>query len=337
MRYITLAVGSLVIAVSAFCGSAGAADQPATGQLQPIVDNYVAQHAAIEGFTGVALQASLGDNGPVVAVSAGNDGLPGAQPMTPGSLFQIGSNTKSFTSALILLLEVAGKLNIDQTVGDWLPQYPAWKSVTIQSLLDMTSGIPSYDATVAMAEKQIDLNYQFTPEQLISFVDPDEGSTIPRTTGYSYSNTNYFLAGLIIERASGMSYKKALETMILKPLHLRNTYYFYGPTPDYVLDRMPAGFYNDPTCIEYQPQPCTVSTLAPLLGKDVRAENLSWAGPAGGIISTLGDLAKWYRALFGLRVVPQAQLGEMKSLVLIPTGVPIPGTRPPIWVATASV
>jgi D-alanyl-D-alanine carboxypeptidase len=113
------------------------------------------------------------------------------------------------------------------------------------------------------------------------------------------TNTGYFLAGLIIEKASGMSYKEALEKMILNPLHLSNTYYYYGETPRYVLERMPAGFFNDPTVLPYQPAGQTTSVLAALLGKDMRAQNLSWAGPAGGIISNLGDLAEWYRALFG--------------------------------------
>jgi len=335
MRYGTLAVGALFLAASALFTPAPAADEAVTAQLQQIVDDYQAQNAATEGFTGIELQVSLGDAGPVIAVSSGNDGLRNAQPMTTGALFQIGSNTKSFTAALILKLEAAGKLKIDQTIGDWLPEYPAWKSVTIRSLLNMTSGIPTYDETEDIGAKQLDLNYQFTPQELITAVDPDEGSNIPPTTGYSYSNTNYILAGLIIERASGMSYKEALEKLIFEPLHLTNTYYFNGPTPRSIVRRMPAGFYNDPTCLDYQPgAPCSgpESTLYPLIGTDTRAENMSWAGPAGSIIATLGDLAQWWRAVFELRVFPQAQLDEMEMLISavttnqIPLGHPIPGS-----------
>jgi D-alanyl-D-alanine carboxypeptidase len=327
-----LAIGALFITVSAFSIPARASDEAATAQLQQVVDDYLAQNGQTEKITGIELQVSLCNGDQVIEVASGNDGLPHPQPMTPGSLFQIGSNTKSFTAALILKLEVAGKLDIDQTVGDWLPQYPAWQTVTIRRLLNMTSGVPSYDATVTIAEKMVDLRYQFTPQQLIASVDPDQGSTITQPIpGYSYTNTAYFLAGLIIEKASGMSYKEALEKMILKPLKLRDTYYFYGPTPHYVLDRVAAGFFNDPSCLVYQPgcnppdyQPPPTSVLAPLIGKDVRAENMSWAGPAGGIIATLGDLAQWYRALFGLRVIPQVQLDEMETLVSTLTGLPLP-------------
>jgi D-alanyl-D-alanine carboxypeptidase len=324
MQHRTWAISVFLIAGSVFCVPARAADEPVTNQLQKIIDSYLAQNGQNEKITGIEMQVSLGDDGPVIAVTSGNDGLPHPQPMTTGSLFQIGSNTKSFTAALILKLEAAGKLNIDQTVGDWLPEYPAWKSITIKQLLNMTSHIQSYDATVTIAEKQLDLCYQFTPKQLIAAVNPDDGVHLPPVTDpWSYTNTGYFLAALIIEKASGMSYKEALEKMIIKPLKLHDTYYFYGETPRYVLDRMPAGFYNDPTPLAYQNQKLP-SVLAPLIGKDLRAENLSWAGPAGGIIASMGDLAQWYRALFGGRVMPQVQLDEMKSLVSTKTGLPLP-------------
>jgi D-alanyl-D-alanine carboxypeptidase len=193
-------------------------------RLQEAADSYVAQRAEAEHFTGLELQVSLGKGTPAIVVSSGTDGrLPDPQPMNEHTLFQVGSNNKSFTAAIILKLEAEELLTIDQTVGDWLPQYPAWKSVTIRSLLNLTSGIPDYLETAEIAQKiASDIHHQFTPAELIAAVDPDQGSTVPPTTGYDYSNTNYILAGLIIEKASGMSYKEALQTLILKPLHLRD-------------------------------------------------------------------------------------------------------------------
>ena len=101
-----------------------------------------------------------------------------------------------------------------------------------------------------------------------------------------------------------------------------------GPYPDRVLDRLPRGIYANPACLLYQPKPCTESTLAPLLGKDMRTQNLSWAGAAGAIISDPRDLARWIRALFGGRVIPQQQLDEMMTLVPQTTGLPIAVTSP---------
>ena len=93
----------------------------------------------------------------------------------------------------------------------------------------MTSPIPNYSETVAIGEIEVaDLHHQFSAKDLIGFVDPDNGKHFPPSTGWFYSNTNYILAGLIIEAASGMNYEQALTTMILEPLGLHDTYYADG-------------------------------------------------------------------------------------------------------------
>lgn len=308
----------LVLAITTF-GPPARAEQDLTARLQNVVDTYIAQRGAIEHVSGVALHVDLGKQAPV-NVFAGTNGRDGT-PISPRTLFQIGSNTKHFTAALVLLLEAEGKLTIDQTVGDWLPQYPEWRDVTIRSLLNMTSDVPNYSETVEIGQiVASDLQYQFTPRQLIGAA---QDVNLPTPSGWFYSNTNNILAALIIEAASGMSYKRALRTMILRPFALRDTFYSDGPYPQPVLDRLPVGIYENPDCLLYQPTPCTTSTLAPLLGKDVSDENLSWAGPAGAIISNPVDLAQWIRDLFGHRVLPQKQLDEMTSLVSQKTGLPI--------------
>jgi len=301
---------------------AEAADAPLSARLQAIADTYLAQRGKIEGVSGVSLFVDPGAHGPIVEVYSGTDGLAGARPIGPRTLFQIGSNTKHFTAALILKLEAEGKLDIDQTVGHWLPQYPAWAKVSIRSLLDMTSGIPNYSETVEIGQViAADIHHQFTPAQLIAAAYP--GDHLPPHSGWFYSNTNNILAALIIEAASGMSYKDALETLVVKPLRLPDTFYSDGPYPRAVLDRVPRGLYENRECLLYQPTPCTQSTLAPLVGRDMRAQNLSWAGAAGAIIGTPRDLATWIRALFALRVFPQKQLDEMTSVVSQKTGLPI--------------
>ncbi|MBN9559533.1 MAG: beta-lactamase family protein [Alphaproteobacteria bacterium] len=291
-------------------------------RLQAVADAYLAQRGKVEGVSGVALFVDPGAHGPAAEVFSGTDGLPDARPIGANTLFQIGSNTKHFTAALILKLEAEGKLDIDQTIGHWLPQYPAWAKVTIRSLLDMTSGIPNYSETVEIGQiMAADIHHQFTPAQLIAAVYP--GDHLPRNSGWFYSNTNNILAALIIEAASGMSYKDALETLFFKPLQLHDTFYSDGPYPAAVLDRLPRGLYENHECLLYQPTPCDRSIAAPLIGHDMRTQNLSWAGAAGAIIGTPRDLTKWVRALFGGRVIPQKQLDEMTSIVSQKTGLPI--------------
>ncbi len=120
---------------------------------------------------------------------------------------------------------------------------------------------------------------------LIGFVDPDRGNHLPPSAGWFFSITNYILAGLIIEAASGMNYEQALTTMILEPLGLHDTFYADGPHPGPaaagpVMSRVPRALYMLQDCLMYQPEPCHLSTLAPLIGKDMRTQNL--LGGRGG-------------------------------------------------------
>jgi D-alanyl-D-alanine carboxypeptidase len=329
MRIWLVVTLALFSAMSFFSRPALADDAAVTAQLQQILDAYVKDRASIEGLSGVALQVDRGAGHPIISVYAGDNGLSDKKPIGPDTLFQIGSNTKEFTSALILKLEAAGKLKLDDTIRRWLPQYPAWKDVTIRSLLQMTSPIPNYSETVAIGEIQAaDIHHQFSDKDLIGFVDPGNGQHFPPASGWFYSNTNYILAALIIEAASGMNYEQALTTMVLEPLGLHDTFYANGSHPGPasagpVLSRVPRALFLLQDCLTYQPEPCHVSTIAPLIGKDMRTGNLSWAGAAGAIISNPRDLALWIRALFEKRVVPAKQLEEMTTLVSNKTGLPI--------------
>jgi len=300
--------------------SVTATDQNVIAQIQHTLDDYLAQRHEIEGISAVYLHVDLGDPGPVIEAYSGSSGLRDNAPINGDTLFQIGSNTKHFEAAVVLKLEADGKLDINQTVGDWLPEYPAWSHVKIRQLLNMTSHIPNYSETVAIGKiVASDLDHQFTNRELIKAAYPGPDNQLPIPSGWFYSNTNNILAALVIEKASGLSLKGAFENEF-KRLGLHNTFYSDGRYPDAVLARVPAGLYKNAECLSYQPAPCERSTLAPLIGKDMRLQNLSWAGGAGAIISNPRDLAKWVRALFGGRVIPQRQLDEMKKLVSQNTG-----------------
>jgi len=309
-----------VSAVLALPGSVLATDNNVIAQIQHTLDDYLAQRHDIEGISAVYLHVDLGDPGPVIEAYSGSDGLGDNAPINGDTLFQIGSNTKHFEAALVLKLEAEGKLDIDQTLGVWLPEYPAWSRVRIRQLLNMTSHIPNYSETVAIGKTVAsDLDHQFTNRELIKAAYPRPDNQLPVPSGWFYSNTNNILAALIIEKASGLSLKSAFEREF-KRVGLHDTFYADGHYPDAVLARVPAGLYKNAECLSYQPTPCEHSTLAPLIGKDMRLQNLSWAGGAGAIVSNPRDLAKWVRALFGGRVIPQRQLDEMKTLVSQKTG-----------------
>src|SRR5690606_40073997 len=105
------------------------------------------------------------------------------------TIFAMGSTSKSFAAAVILKLEAAGELTLDDTVGDWLPQYPAWGDVSIRRLLNMTSGIPNYSETEFLSHIWVEEPMRdLTAEELVNAVYPTGTDDLPVTEGYHYSN-----------------------------------------------------------------------------------------------------------------------------------------------------
>jgi D-alanyl-D-alanine carboxypeptidase len=313
----TRAIRFLPLLTALCCAiTARADDSPIITQIQQVVDDYLVQRRDIESISGVSLYVSLGDPGPVIEAFAGDNGRDKKVPIDGDTLFQIGSNTKHFEAAVVLALEADGLLDIDDTIGDWLPEYPAWHNVKIRQLLQMTAPIPNYSETVAIGQIMgNDPFHQFTKRELIAAAYPRPDNPLPIPSGWFYSNTNNILAALIVEKASHMSYEEALEKYAFKAAGLHNSYYMEGIYPDKVLDRVPRGLYENEACLDYQPVPCKRSLLAPLIGRDMSGQNLSWAGAAGAIVSNPRDLAKWVRALFGGRIIPEKQLKKMMKLV----------------------
>jgi D-alanyl-D-alanine carboxypeptidase len=290
---------------------------------QKVVDAYLAQRKEPERITGVSAYVSLGDAGPALEIFAGETSAKDGVPISQDTLFEIGSNTKGFTGALILALEAEGKLNLDQTVGDWLPEYPAWKDVTIRRLLNMTSGLPTYSESLPLSRLWVrEPHRHYTSEELIAYAYPSKTVRLPPNSGYFYSNTNYILAGMIAARAGGKSYKDLLEEKLFAPAKLRETYFEPVAYPPQIIKRMASGYFNNPDCGLYEPG-CKEATLAPMIGRDMRDADVSWAGAAGGIVSTPGDLARWIRAVLGGKILPPEQMKEYLSLVSTKTGEPI--------------
>jgi D-alanyl-D-alanine carboxypeptidase len=289
----------------------GAGDDAVVSQLRADLEAYLQERETAEHVSAAGLSVSLPGRWSTIDVAAGTTTFGGSVPVGPDSLWQIGSNTKAFTSVLLLQLEAEHRLSIDDTLGKWLPQYPQWRDVPIRRLLNMTSGIATYDDQPAWyADYAADPHTYFSPERLVGYV-----IGAPATSGYSYSNTNYVLAEMIIERVTGASYQDQLYRRIIEPLGLRDLYYRPDVYPAWVTSREPAGYlFNDQF------------PLPQLLGQDVSRDTLSWARAAGGIISTTSDMTRWERALYGGRLLPAEQQAELESLISTTTGQPIAST-----------
>jgi D-alanyl-D-alanine carboxypeptidase len=307
-----------------FATAASAAEPTQVERVQSALDAWLAAQAPVEKVTGIAAYISFGDTGPAIEAFAGKTSRDAdAKPVDQDTLYQMGSTSKSFTVAVILQLEAAGKLSIDDTLGKWLPEYPAWKDVTIHQLLDMTSGIPNYSETEWMSRAWADEPMRaFTLKELVDAAYPTPSNQLPVTKGYHYSNTNFILAAMIAEKAAGKSIRDLVHEMVIEPQGLTSTFYEASTYPESVTKRMSHGYFENEACAEYQPD-CKETWNAPIIGTDWRDKSVSWMQSAGGAVSSARDVDRWMRAVFGGKVVPPAQQKEWEELISMKTGEPI--------------
>ena len=281
--------------------------------LRTELNRYLTTRRAAEHISAVSLTVTFRHRRSI-NVAAGTTRYGDGQRISGDSLWQIGSNTKAFTSVILLQLEAEHKLSIYDTVGKWLPRYSAWHQITIKRLLSMTSGIQDYAAQPALLR-----DYAAAPNTVVSasrLVSYAVG--LPLLKGYNYSSTNYILAQMIIERASRDTYADQLRRRIIIPLGLHHMFYSSTRYRPAVTARLPAGYFFD----------LSVPQLAPQLGKDQSRWSLSGEQGAGGIVSSLQDMTKWDRALYQGRMLPRKQQRELESLVSMKTGRPIRATTP---------
>jgi D-alanyl-D-alanine carboxypeptidase len=248
---------------------------------------------------------------PAINLAVGTTRYGGGPPVSTSALWQIGSNTKALTPVILLRLEAEGKLSINDPLGKRLPQYPAWRHVTIRQLLNMTSITdyafePGFVAAIAA-----DPSTNFSAARLVSYA-----VGVPLgPAGWAYSDTNYILAQMIIERVTRRSYAEQLTSRIIRPLGLRAMCYAPHTCPAADAARMPAGYFYMPGAPS-------------LLGRPMPRLALTWALGAGGVVSSLRDMTIWDRALYRGRELPPRQQRQLESLVSQVTGKPIRKTTP---------
>lgn len=279
--------------------------------LQSVVDNYLKGPGVSEHISGVALSVSIpSDNENIRSYFAGKTrSQPSANSIDAQNLFQIGSITKSFTAAIILQLEAEGKLNINQTVGDFLPQYKAWKDVPIKRLLNMTSNIPSYSFNedfqkILFAHP----DKQWTNEELLKYADPSKPIKSMSYRKFEYSNTNYILAGMIAEAVTKQPFVKLMHDRLIKrEFGFENTFYTEKTYPESVMRRLVPGYYFDEKKKHWV---------------ELIENNISWGKAAGGIVSDTKDIIHWVKVLYLGKLFPQKQLAELMTPVSTKTGKP---------------
>ncbi|MEV6328585.1 serine hydrolase domain-containing protein [Streptomyces sp. NPDC051909] len=229
--------------------------------------------------------------------------------------FRVGSITKTFTATVLLQLQAEGRLDLDDPVEKWLPGVVRGhghdgRKITVRQLLNHTSGI--YDVTSDPGYQQkvfgpgfLEHRYDtWTPRQLVDIAMTHEPDFAPGTD-WNYSNTNYVVAGMVIEKVTGRPYGKAVENRIIKPLKLRAT---SVPGTDPRMPKPHSGAYSKLT-LEGEGPTYEVTELNPSL-----------ASSAGEMISDSNDLQTFYRALIKGRLLPAAEMKELTDTVATPHG-----------------
>ena len=319
-----LSAGALLSACSATASATTSATALAAAQprqagttlqaaLRRDLSDYLTTRRTVEHISAVSLRVTFPGTRPAISLADGTIRYNGGPPVSASALWQIGSNTKAFTAVILLQLEAEGKLSIDDPIGTWLPQYPAWRHITIRQLLDMTSRIPNYTSQPAFADAlAANPSARFTTAQLVSYI-----AGLPLgPKGWNYTNTDYILAQMIIQKVTHDTYASQLTQRIIDPLRLRSTCLAPYTCPPSDAAQMPAGYLY------------IAGVPASLLGQAVPPLALTWAQGAGGIVTSLADMTTWDRALYSGQLLPPRQQNQLESLVSEATGQPIARTTP---------
>ena len=212
----------------------------------------------------------------------------------------IGSISKQFTAMAVLLLQQEGKLNVKDDIRKYLPQYNTWgRTITIDQILSHTSGIPSYTELPGfdtLADKKI------SNSRLISFFEKSPLIFEPGSN-WSYSNSGFVLAGVIVEKITGQPFNDFVSERILKKLNMTETsfgssdYALPGKTAEYA-GNTPKGKIKMETQYDWY-----------------------WAYGAGQLISTVADMLKWDEALYDAGFIRPELLKTAHTAIPLTTGV----------------
>lgn len=216
------------------------------------------------------------------------------QPITSDMLFGIASNSKLFVSVAVLKLAENGTLSLNDSLHNWLPNYPNINpNITIRQLLNHTSGIsdPIF-VSPNMDTIQANPNRVFTPNEILAWVG---APLFAPGTSWGYSNVNYILAAMVAQSATGFHISRIIRDSLLTPLDMDSTFYdVEEPSFGTIAHRWWNGVdYHD----------------------TARVGLNTAAGAAGAMFSTTSEMAQWYDALFDGRILNAASMQELTTFV----------------------
>jgi D-alanyl-D-alanine carboxypeptidase len=291
----------LLIPVIVLClssASPSARSQPATHADLSGIEKYVLSTMRKNNVPGISV-GIVQDGKVILARGYGVANVELSVPATENTVYQIASVTKTFTATAIMMLVEEGKLKLDNKITARLPGLPAaWKEVAVRQLLTHTSGIKSYTSVKdfhKMARKDYDRR------EILELVKNDALEFAPGES-WNYSNTGYFLLGLLIEKETGKSYGEFMANRIFKPLGMAQT---RVNDLHAIIPNRAQGYTWD--------------------GKETRnGEYVSPTQPfaAGMLVSTVSDLAKWDAAMNSEKLLKKSSLDQMWTPAALGKGGP---------------
>lgn len=242
------------------------------------VDAYLAEYVAAKKLPGLSV-AIVRNGEMVLARGYGQRSLEQREPVTTDTLFAIGSVSKQFTCACILLLAEEGKLSVQDKVAKYYPDLTRANDITLLDLMNHVSGYPDYYPLDFVDRR---MRREIAPDELLRQYAGGKLDFEPGTR-YSYSNTGYVLLGRVVEKVTGETFGDFLSRRILQPLGMQNTFH----EPDISRGQFARGY----------------TTFALGSPEYTAPEAKGWIGAAGAMYSTPSDLAKWNVALMAGKVL----------------------------------
>jgi D-alanyl-D-alanine carboxypeptidase len=288
---------------SATAGSTSSGLKPIDGAaLESLVDSTIKEQL-IPGAV-VVLSTPQGD----FTAASGTTELGVQSPPDANTHFRIASNTKTMTAAVVLQLAQEGKLALSDPVSKYVSGVPDGDTITVEELLKMRTGLYNYTNSQQMATS-LDENptRAWTPQELLDIAFAQPANFAPDAE-FEYSNTNYVLLGLIIEKVDGKPLAAAFQDRLFGPLGMTNTELPPGSTstiPDpythgYLYGSSSVALFGEP---DYTPEQIAAAKDGSWQPTDYTDSNHSFAFGAGDVISTTTDLATWMDALAGGKVL----------------------------------
>lgn len=297
---------SFLCCVTSFCYG-----NPPYSNLQQLSESYLQEHRQDENISAVGVTLLVGNQAPQ-SVHVGSTEYMGGKPDVSADINQIGSITKSFISVILLQIESDPKyhFSIDDPITAYFPEYPNWRNVTVKEMLNMTSGVPDGLNNPTCWNRFINHPYDPVNPSVVVNCSYSMPMNFQPGTSWNYSNTNYVLAGQLIERLTGHSLTEEINNRILKPLHLTHTYFLPDLYSPKIAPFIIHGYDDDGVFAN---------------GTDVTYYTSTYWAASGGMSSTSDDLAIWVKNLFAYPnpLLNDLEYQKLTSMVSTTTGQPI--------------